>query len=229
MTNPMPQTPRFALPNGARHAIGFAQAGIQHIDYVWPDRIDDDLKLRIVELMRLTSASAPIIGFAGEITDADANAYLRDLCAALEGGKCRLLTIVASTAELIGLCTLRRNLNPNNRHITDLAKGMIHESFRGGLVLPAAFQEIALQCEQDGVELVTLDVRANTPAQRAWERFGFETYGILPDYARAQGKVHAGHFMMQRVSDLHHRALQALATRLTERQPDHTLASAQAA
>jgi hypothetical protein len=207
---------RTELPGGARQAISFAQAGISHIDYLWPSHIDESLEARIVELMRLTSASAPIIGFAGEISDADATAYLCDLRALLGAGKCRLLTIVASTGELIGLCTLRRNLNPNNRHITDLAKGMIHESFRGGLVLPAAFHEIALQCEQDGVELVTLDVRAGTPAQRAWERFGFETYGILPDYARVQGSVHAGHFMMQSVSDLRRRALQALASRSTE-------------
>lgn len=206
-------TLRTALPGGARHAIVFEHADVTHIDYLWPEQIDGELQARIVGLMRLTSASAPIIGFAGEISDAEALAYLTELRTALNGGKCRLLTIVASSGELVGLCTLRRNLNPNNRHITDLAKGMIHEGFRGGLVLPAAFHEIALQCQKDGVELVTLDVRADTPAQRAWERFGFETYGILPDYARAQGRVHAGHFMMQRVSDLHRRAVGTLLSR----------------
>jgi hypothetical protein len=168
--------------------------------------------------MRHTSASAPIIGFAEEISDVAAAAYIADLRANLAARKCRLLVISAGPGLLIGLCTLRRNLNPNNGHIADLAKGMIHEAWRGGLVLPAAFHEIALQCEADGVDIVTLDVRAGTPAHRAWERFGFETWGVMPDYARAQGAVHAGHFMLQRVGDLKARALAIMSVRQQQRE-----------
>jgi hypothetical protein len=56
-------------------------------------------------------------------------------------------------------------------------------------------------------------VRAGTPAHKAWERFGFETWGVMPDYARAQGAVHAGHFMLQRVADLKARALAIMNAR----------------
>ena len=183
------------------------------IDFQWCQDVSDALAPRIVELMRHTSASAPIIGFAEEISDAAAAAYIADLRANLAAQKCRLLVISTASGLLVGLCTLRRNLNPNNGHVTDLAKGMIREAFRGGLVLPAAFHEIALQCEADSVDVVTLDVRADTPAHKAWTRFGFETWGVMPDYARAQGQVHAGHFMMQRVADLKARALAALCAR----------------
>jgi hypothetical protein len=196
----------------ARYTMPFEEAPVD-IDYRWHEAVDDVLAARIVDLMRHTSASAPIIGFAEEISDEAAAAYIADLRANLAARKCRLLVISTGPGLLIGLCTLRRNLNPNNGHIADLAKGMIHEAWRGGLVLPAAFHEIALQCEADGVDVVTLDVRAGTPAHRAWERFGFETWGVMPDYARAQGAVHAGHFMLQRVTDLKARALAIMSVR----------------
>ena len=205
-------TSRTNIEGGARYAMSFEGAPLD-IDYRWHQQVDDALAARIVDLMRHTSASAPIIGFAEEISDEAAAAYIADLRANLAAGKCRLLVISTGPGLLIGLCTLRRNLNPNNGHIADLAKGMIRETHRGGLVLPAAFHEIALKCEADGVEVVTLDVRAGTPAHKAWERFGFQTWGVMPDYARARGVVHAGHFMMQRVADLKARALAIMDTR----------------
>jgi hypothetical protein len=222
--------------SGTRWTIAVPDAGVTHLVYDWPERIDAELSAQMVELMRHTTASAPIIGFSEEISDADAASYLRELDANLAACKCRLLAIRTDTGRLIGLCTLRRNLNPNNAHITDLAKGMIREEFRGGAVLPAAFYEIAVRCEADGVDIVTLDVRADTPAHRAWDRFGFpldvradtpahrawdrfgfQTWGVLPDYARAKGRVHAGHFMMQRVADLKAKAVKTFETRALQR------------
>ncbi|ACR29402.1 GNAT family N-acetyltransferase [Burkholderia glumae] len=208
---------RTPLADGAHYPIVFEKADVTHVAYRWADTVDDALGGQIVELMRRTSESAPIIGFAETISDEEGLAYLAELRANLAAQKVRLLTIFASTGQLIGLCTLRRNLNPNNRHITDLAKGMIHDTFRGGGVLPAAFVEIALQCDADGVEIVTLDVRDGTPAHRVWEHFGFQTWGTLPDYARAQGQVHAGRFMMQPVADLKARSLGMLRERVPAR------------
>src|SRR6478609_4622178 len=152
----MTPTIRTLHDDAARYAMDFDGVRLD-IDYRWHRRVDDALAERIVELMRHTSASAPIIGFAEEISDEAAAAYISDLRANLDARKCRLLVISTAAGFLIGLCTLRRNLNPNNGHIADLAKGMIRETHRGGLVLPAAFHEIALQCEADGVEVVTLD------------------------------------------------------------------------
>lgn len=182
-------------------------------EYLWPSETDERLENDIIRLMRETSAAAPIIGFGTTIDEEQAASYLQELRQNLRAGKCRLLEI-RHRGELIALCTLRRNLNPNNRHIVDLAKGMIAESHRGGMVLPTAFYEIARQCERDGAELVTLDVRADTPAYRVWEHFGFEIYGTLKDYARANGRSHAGHFMMQKVSDLKQRSLEILRKKL---------------
>ncbi|MEJ0034878.1 MAG: GNAT family N-acetyltransferase [Gammaproteobacteria bacterium] len=186
-------------------------------EFTWPEHIDADLERAIVQLMRETTASDPIIGFGQAITDVEAAHYIAELRGSLRAGKCRLL-VVRRDGDVIALCTLRRNLNPNNAHIVDLAKGMIAHRYRGTAVLSASLYEIGCQCERDGAELITLDVRAQTPAHRVWERFGFEIYGTLRDYARVNGESRAGHFMMQTVSDLKARA--AAACRL---KPEATL------
>jgi hypothetical protein len=195
----------------ARYSTG-PNAG-DSISYSWEQRVGPELEHQIIQLMRETTASAPIIGFSTTISDAEAAAYVDELREKLAAGKCTLLVIRSGSGDLAGLCTLSRNRNPNNRHITDLSKGMIAERHRGRLVLPAAFYEIALLCERDGIELISLDVRADTPAQHAWERFGFRTYGTLNDYARANGTSFTGHFMMQTVSDLKARAYATLTSR----------------
>lgn len=185
--------------------ISFPELGIENVHYAWAADVDAALALQVVELMRETTSDAPIIGFGTTIADKEAQAYLAELRGNLHAGKCKLLTIYANTGDLIGLCTLRRNLNPNNRHITDLAKGMIAKKCRGGDVLAAAFLEISHECERDGVELLTLDVRAGTRAHAVWTSCGFTTWGTLPDYARVNGDKIAGHFMMQEVSALKER------------------------
>ena len=212
----------------ALYALAFPSEGVSQLIFHWPREIDAGLAEQVIGLMRLTTASAPIIGFAETIGDDEARSYIDDLRGHLAAGKCRLLAIRTEAGRLVGLCTLRRNLNPNNRHLTDLAKGMIHEAYRGGLMLPAAFAEIALQCEADGVDVVTLDVRAGTPAHKIWERMGFETWGVLPDYARAQGQVHAGHYMRQRVADLKRRSLEMIDARLPRPVLDGTAQAATA-
>lgn len=178
-----------------------APMAADRLTFSWPQHIDATLERAIIDLMRETTASDPIIGFGTAISDTEASQYIVELHENLRAGKCRLLAVHAR-GEVIALCTLRLNLNPNNRHIGDLAKGMIAHRYRGSLVLSSALYEIAAQCERDGVELVTLDVRAGTPAHHIWERFGFAVYGTLQDYVRVNGESRPGHFLMQKVSDL---------------------------
>ena len=194
----------------ARYDLELPSGRAGYVVYAWPERIRAPLDARIIQLIRVTSASSPIIGFAETISDSQAAVYIKELAASLNAREWRLLTISTDTGELVGMCTLLRNSNPNNCHIGDLAKGMISQAYRGRFLLSAAFYEIALQCERDGIELLTLDVRADTPAQHIWMRYGFQIYGTLQDYARSQGKRFAGHFMAQPVSDLKARALKTL-------------------
>lgn len=193
-----------------RYDISFDALGIRHVTFAWPDDVPPELAQSIIELMRRVTESTPIIGFGTTIDASQATAYVAELQANVPTGKSRLLTALDDRGALIGVCTVRRNLNPNNAHIADLAKGMIDERCRGGQVLTAAFSEIARRCQADGVELLTLDVRSGTRAHAVWQHFGFETYGVLDDYARAGGRSFAGHFMRQTVQALLDRTVNQL-------------------
>jgi hypothetical protein len=196
------QLPHFASATTA-YEISIESSERISTTFEWPSTVDDFLAAQIVELMRETTLDTPIIGFGTTISDDQARRYMEELKGNLAAGKLHLLLAIANSSRLIGTCVLRRNLNPNNRHIADLAKGMISTPYRGGgLVLASAFLEIGKLCERESVELLTLDVRAGTRAHKVWERFGFETYGVLADYARVDGESIAGHFMAQSVRKL---------------------------
>lgn len=193
--------------------INTGELGPIEISYSWPRTIDELLASQIIALIRATTRSTPIIGFGTEVSDTQAQAFIEELRAGLAGGKIHYLAVKTPAGQLVGQCILRRNLNPNNCHIADLGKGVVDERFRdGGAILAAAFLVIADVCDQQGIQLLTLDVRAGTRAHKIWERFGFKCYGFLDDYARSQGQSFAGYFMSQRVE-----SLRKVAHRIAER------------
>src|ERR1051325_5815000 len=104
---------------------------LRGVEFSWPQEIDPLTGQDIVDLMRATTATDPIIGFGTSINDAEAAGYVAELRENVRSGKWRFLRVRGGT-ELIAMCTLRRNVNPNNRHIADLAKGMIAHEHRGG-------------------------------------------------------------------------------------------------
>jgi len=186
--------------------------GLSEVFYEWHMALDEGMKPRILELLRVISEDTPIVGFGRKIDQETFERYWAELEENVLAGKIRLMTMNVEGVGIIGLCNFRRNLNPNNGHIADLAKGMIDPRFRGAGVLPGAFLEICGQCRKDGVDMVTLDVRDESDAERIWSRFGFTTYGVLPDYSRANGRSYRGFFMYQSVADL-----EELAQSLVER------------
>ena len=84
----------------------------------------------------------------------------------------------------------------------------------------SSFRELLAQAKSKIVEVDTataqsrietggalvLDVREGTRAHALWERFGFQTYGVLDDYARVNGQRFRGHFMSQTVASLKQRS-----------------------
>ncbi|MBL4795004.1 MAG: hypothetical protein JKY24_05790 [Pseudomonadales bacterium] len=185
-----------------KYVFDMGDIGEDTITYQWHQFIDDEMVSSITDLMQHISKDTPIIGFSKDISKSAIFRYIDDLNEKLMANRNRLVTFNSERFGIIGLCTLVLNSNPNNRHIADLAKGMINPSHRGSGVLAGAFYEICIQCKKDNVDLVTLDVRANSAAQIIWQRFGFAIYGTLPDYARQNGQSFSGHFMHTPVSEL---------------------------
>ena len=173
-----------------------------NIQYHWLASIAATDKPAIAELIRKVSATDPIVGFSDKVTTEEINSYLDKLQENVEAGRCYLMVGKADNNDMVCMVVLVQHGSPNNCHIADMSKGMISHEYRGSGVLMAAFASIVGKCREHGIEVLTLDVRAGTPAQQIWLKCGFEDYGVLDDYARVDGQVIAGHYMKQTVNDL---------------------------
>ena len=104
---------------------------------------------------------------------------------------------------------LTANGQPNCRHLAEISKCIIHPSSRGRGLLSVGFQHVLARCRVRRIDVVTLDVRKGTRAEQLWLALGFRPFGELNDYARTDGKTHAGTYLYASVDDLMRRHMSA--------------------
>ncbi|MFM9843939.1 MAG: N-acetyltransferase family protein [Dongiaceae bacterium] len=122
------------------------------------------------------------IGFHWPMADGEAEAYWRDVIAAMRGGGRHLLAAYEG-GQLLGTVQLDLAAKANARHRAEVQKLLVlqHARRRGlGRRLMRAAEELALRL---GRTLLVLDVRKDDPAQRLYESFGFKVTGVVPRYA----------------------------------------------
>ncbi|MDH0866226.1 GNAT family N-acetyltransferase [Mitsuaria sp. GD03876] len=172
--------------------------------YYWIEVIDARIAGQIVELVNSTVADGGTLGYERALTPHQQVQFIAGLRDGLASGRTHLLLGHVDGRPAF-MALLHLNAMANCRHRAELAKGVVHPDFRGLRFVQLAFREITRRAERLGVEQLVLDVRENTRAHRLWQFFGFETYGVLDDYARTDGAVHRGHFMAQAVRSLRQR------------------------
>jgi ribosomal protein S18 acetylase RimI-like enzyme len=170
----------------------------------WPDQIDDRVAAELIGLLNSTVADGGTLGYEQVLTPHQEVQFIAGLRVGIASGRTHLL-LGRVDGRPAFMAMLHLNGMANCRHRAELAKGVVHPDFRGQHLVPLAFREIVRLAERLAVEQLVLDVRENTRAHRLWQFFGFETYGVLEDYARVGGEVHRGHFMAQAVRSLRRR------------------------
>lgn len=176
----------------------------------WISEIDARIGSELVQLINATVADGGTLGYERPMTPDQEGRFVADLRDDLAGGRCHLLLGRAGPQPAF-MVLLHLNPMGTCRHRAELAKGVVHPAYRGMHLVQMAFEEIARQAEALGVEQLVLDVREGSRAHRLWQRYGFQTYGVLEDYARVQGIAHRGHFMVQAVAALRQRLAAASA------------------
>jgi GNAT superfamily N-acetyltransferase len=174
---------------------------VSRIDYRWPQSVDEELAASIVALYNDSIRTESILGFTAELSDEAGRNVTDAIAGALRRGEKHFFGIYAGVA-LIGMALLTPNSLPNCRHIVEWSKGIIHSRYRGSGVLKPALHALGKRCKELGWAIVTLDVRAESRAHQIWSLFGFQEYGRLGDYARVDGRSHAGAFMCTTVDNL---------------------------
>jgi ribosomal protein S18 acetylase RimI-like enzyme len=122
------------------------------------------------------------IGFRWPMAEGEAEAYWRDVIAAMRSGGRHLLA-ACEGERLLGTVQLDLAAKANARHRAEVQKLLVLQSARRrglGRRLMQAVEELALRLERN---LLVLDVRTDDPAQRLYESIGFRITGIVPRYA----------------------------------------------
>jgi ribosomal protein S18 acetylase RimI-like enzyme len=171
------------------------------LQWRWVNQLDENLKNHITHLMNRVLQKETTIGFPSPLDDREASELLAGLNESLKSGA-KYLLIAEAGDQIVAHVILTPHPLPNCAHQVEVSRLMICPSFRGTGLLTQIAQKLVLKSEILGRSLILLDVREGTLAQALWKSWGFKEYGRLPDYARVNGKTHAGIFMYQEVSSL---------------------------
>jgi L-amino acid N-acyltransferase YncA len=167
----------------------------------WVSDFDTLTKRAIVALVDCATGDGGTLGYAEPMSAADAQAFTDNLQRRVKSGESHvLLGRVGGQPAFLAILTL--SSMTNCRHRAELSKGVVHSDFRGRHLVQIGFREMVRRADQLGVEQLVLDVREGSRAHQLWQHFGFETFGVLQDYARLGDASHRGHFMVQTVASL---------------------------
>lgn len=144
-----------------------------------------------------------ILGFNKEFDEEQKEKYLDTLRNNLRAGVLVIFVGIGINNKIISTCQIKTTLQDNTKHIADLQKGIIDPEYRGTSILNSTLHEISAYCLRKKIELLTLDVRENTPAHKVWLKYGFKVYGILEDYSRINKEKYNGIYMAQQSKTLY--------------------------
>ena len=176
------------------------------INHQWVSDFNADMTHAIVSLVDCASGDGGTLGYAEPMSAAQAQAFMGNLCRRVASGESHVLLGRIGQVPVF-LVVLTINGMTNCRHRAELSKGVVHPNFRGRNLVQVAFREVVRRSEQLSIEQLVLDVREGSRAHLLWRRFGFESFGVMPDYARVDGTSYNGHFMVQTVASLRTRVM----------------------
>lgn len=178
----------------------------QTASHQWVSEFSARTDADIVHLIDCAVADGGTLGYAAPLSPREAATLLMDLRQGVSSGRTHvLLGRVGKSPAFLGVLTI--SPMANCRHRAELTKGVVHPELRGRRFVQLALREVVLLAERLGVEQLVLDVREGSRAHSLWGQFGFESYGVLADYARIDGVSHRGHYMAQSVASLRKRLM----------------------
>jgi GNAT superfamily N-acetyltransferase len=134
------------------------------------------------ELLIDTVARGGSVSFMHPLSREAAEAFWSSALNAAERGE-RIILGAYDGDELIGTVTLLLDLPPNQPHRAEIARVLVHRhARRRGIAgrLMAAAEEVA---RAEGRTLLVLDAVTGGDAARLYDRLGWTTVGVIPDYA----------------------------------------------
>ncbi|MEU8619355.1 GNAT family N-acetyltransferase [Streptomyces sp. NPDC048623] len=170
--------------------------------YEWPRELSEKDMREMIELMDAVAVKEQTLGFYEPLGQEKGLPFMQAFDAELRKGALDVLTVRDDADDrIVGMVTLARAPLPARRHIVDMRRCVIAPDSRGQFLLEG-WSEALHHARDMGCEVITLEVRDDGPLV-LWERLGFRPYGVLPDYARVDGREPVtGHYLYARIADI---------------------------
>lgn len=122
------------------------------------------------------------VGFMAGFSQAEAEAYWREVAAGVDAGAIVLLG-VEWAGHMVGTVQLGLKQPPNQPHRADLKKLLVHRSARGAGLARRLLAAAEARARDAGKSLLVLDTATGSPAETLYEKLGWRKSGVVPNYA----------------------------------------------
>ena len=127
-------------------------------------------------------AGGASVGYMEPFSHADARAVFEEYAREHEQGG-RIILGAFLDGELVGTAQLVVAVPPNQPHRADVARVLVHRSARRRGIAQRLMTQLEHEARAEGKALLVLDAVTGGDAARLYERDGWNTVGVIPDYA----------------------------------------------
>jgi GNAT superfamily N-acetyltransferase len=113
---------------------------------------------------------------------ADARAAFAAAADDVDQGR-RLLLAAFEAGEIVGTVQVALAMQPNSPHRGEVAQLLVRRSARGRGVATRLIARAEAEACGEGKTLLVLDTVTGDPAERLYERLGWNKVGVIPSYA----------------------------------------------
>jgi GNAT superfamily N-acetyltransferase len=137
----------------------------------------DDLAALLVD----TVEGGGSVSFLAPLSTDDARAFWRDTFNNADSRA--LFLVVREEGRIVATVQLHPAWAPNQPHRADVAKLMVHRRSRRAGHARALMSALEQRAREAGFTLLTLDTVRGDAAERLYRQSGWQSAGVIPDYA----------------------------------------------
>jgi GNAT superfamily N-acetyltransferase len=127
-------------------------------------------------------AGGASVGYMEPFSHTEAREVFEDYARDCEQGR-RIILGAFLDGNLVGTAQLVVGLPPNQPHRADVARVLVHRSARRRGIAQHLMEQLEREARTEGKTLLVLDAVSGGDAARLYERMGWNTVGVIPDYA----------------------------------------------
>jgi GNAT superfamily N-acetyltransferase len=168
------------------------------MQFDWVESVSETDGRQMVSIINAVAAKEGTNGFSQPLSETAARKLVERLNYGLKHGDCQqLFARETQRGEVVSIVTLEGIKIPARSHTVELKRMATAPAWRGaagGRFLIHGWRVILDRCRALGYDILNIDVSEDGPYQ-LWQRFGFEIYAKVADYARVGDRRLDGYFL----------------------------------